>query len=315
MANNGGQQSNNGPTQHETTRGHTGNNDNQDQQHRPNGGQHAPKRRTKSQQAVYNRVPTAIIEEAQLHPAWIPPPTYDATAKDIHYQRTLDRVTGLIQVIQAADSAGDDPSAHEMELSIHKLSILLMKPFKAQLQSHRRAVDYWSGKLASQQRRSHQLFREIEHSRAQLYRAQQQLANAERERGDVLQTDSSYAPWQPADDSDHHFDHELHTNQERQRAAQATKAAMETASPMTPAPAKRHPTTPRAPSPTNGSNFDGGGILNDGTLTLHNSTLAHNSADFGGGITSDNEGSQRLLLNELADWDTTTEELCAAGRP
>lgn len=38
-------------------------------------------------------------------------------------------------------------------------------------------------------------------------------------------------------------------------------------------------------------------------------------ADFGGGIDSDNEGSQRLLLNELADWDKDTEDLCAAGRP
>ena len=38
-------------------------------------------------------------------------------------------------------------------------------------------------------------------------------------------------------------------------------------------------------------------------------------ADFGGGITSADEGSQRLLLNELANWDEDTEALCAAGRP
>jgi len=38
-------------------------------------------------------------------------------------------------------------------------------------------------------------------------------------------------------------------------------------------------------------------------------------ADFGGGIDSDSEGSQRLLLNSMADWDDDTERLCAEGRP
>jgi hypothetical protein len=38
-------------------------------------------------------------------------------------------------------------------------------------------------------------------------------------------------------------------------------------------------------------------------------------ADFGGGITSENEGSQRLLLNELAAWDEDTAALCEAGQP
>ncbi len=38
-------------------------------------------------------------------------------------------------------------------------------------------------------------------------------------------------------------------------------------------------------------------------------------ADFGGGITSGDEGSQRILLNNLAKWDDTTEEHCLAGRP
>ena len=38
-------------------------------------------------------------------------------------------------------------------------------------------------------------------------------------------------------------------------------------------------------------------------------------ADFGGGIDSDNEGTQRLLLNSMADWDDDTEKLCAEGRP
>ncbi len=38
-------------------------------------------------------------------------------------------------------------------------------------------------------------------------------------------------------------------------------------------------------------------------------------ADFGSGFTSNDEGVQRLLLNSLADWDDTTVELCAEGRP
>jgi len=38
-------------------------------------------------------------------------------------------------------------------------------------------------------------------------------------------------------------------------------------------------------------------------------------ADFGGGVTSDNEGSQVILLNELAKWDEVTETLCEEGRP
>ena len=38
-------------------------------------------------------------------------------------------------------------------------------------------------------------------------------------------------------------------------------------------------------------------------------------ADFGGTFTTDNEGFQRLMLNNLADWDDSTEELCAEGRP
>jgi hypothetical protein len=38
-------------------------------------------------------------------------------------------------------------------------------------------------------------------------------------------------------------------------------------------------------------------------------------ADFGGTFTTDNEGFQRLMLNNLADWDDVTEERCAEGRP
>lgn len=38
-------------------------------------------------------------------------------------------------------------------------------------------------------------------------------------------------------------------------------------------------------------------------------------ADFGGGFDMEDEGSQRLLLNSLLDWDHTTEALCAEGRP
>lgn len=38
-------------------------------------------------------------------------------------------------------------------------------------------------------------------------------------------------------------------------------------------------------------------------------------ADFGAGINSDSEGSQRLLLNNLDSWDKETEALCEAGRP
>jgi len=38
-------------------------------------------------------------------------------------------------------------------------------------------------------------------------------------------------------------------------------------------------------------------------------------ADFGGNLTSDHEGTQRLLLNSMADWDADTEKLCEEGRP
>ena len=38
-------------------------------------------------------------------------------------------------------------------------------------------------------------------------------------------------------------------------------------------------------------------------------------ADFGAGINSDSEGSQRLLLNNLDSWDKETEKNCAEGRP
>ena len=38
-------------------------------------------------------------------------------------------------------------------------------------------------------------------------------------------------------------------------------------------------------------------------------------ADFGAGIDSEDEGTQRLLLNNLAKWDEETEALCAQGRP
>lgn len=38
-------------------------------------------------------------------------------------------------------------------------------------------------------------------------------------------------------------------------------------------------------------------------------------ADFGSGFTSDDEGVQRILLNNLAAWDDDTEVLCAEGRP
>lgn len=38
-------------------------------------------------------------------------------------------------------------------------------------------------------------------------------------------------------------------------------------------------------------------------------------ADFGGGLNSESEAAQRILLNELAAWDEETEDLCAAGRP
>jgi hypothetical protein len=38
-------------------------------------------------------------------------------------------------------------------------------------------------------------------------------------------------------------------------------------------------------------------------------------ADFGGGINSDNESSQRLLLNNLKSWDDETEALCEEGLP
>jgi hypothetical protein len=36
-------------------------------------------------------------------------------------------------------------------------------------------------------------------------------------------------------------------------------------------------------------------------------------ADWGAGFTSDDDGIQRLMLNALADWDETTDELCASG--
>lgn len=51
----------------------------------------------------------------------------------------------------------------------------------------------------------------------------------------------------------------------------------------------------------------------DGTL-LHVYGLWR-EADFGAGITSADEGSQRILLNNLKQWDDDTEEHCAAGRP
>jgi hypothetical protein len=38
-------------------------------------------------------------------------------------------------------------------------------------------------------------------------------------------------------------------------------------------------------------------------------------ADFGTGFTSDDEGVQRILLNNLASWDQDTNDLCAEGRP
>lgn len=38
-------------------------------------------------------------------------------------------------------------------------------------------------------------------------------------------------------------------------------------------------------------------------------------ADFGSGFTSDDTAVQRILLNNLADWDDTTEETCATGIP
>ncbi len=38
-------------------------------------------------------------------------------------------------------------------------------------------------------------------------------------------------------------------------------------------------------------------------------------ASFGAGLTSDDEGVQRILLNNLADWDRTTEATCAEGLP
>lgn len=38
-------------------------------------------------------------------------------------------------------------------------------------------------------------------------------------------------------------------------------------------------------------------------------------ADFGSGFTSDDTAVQRIVLNNLADWDTTTEETCAEGVP
>ena len=51
----------------------------------------------------------------------------------------------------------------------------------------------------------------------------------------------------------------------------------------------------------------------DGTL-LHVYGLWR-EADFGAGITSGDEGSQRILLNNLKQWDDDTEAHCAAGRP
>ena len=51
----------------------------------------------------------------------------------------------------------------------------------------------------------------------------------------------------------------------------------------------------------------------DGTL-LHVYGLWR-QADFGAGITSADEGSQRILLNNLKQWDDETETHCAEGRP
>lgn len=38
-------------------------------------------------------------------------------------------------------------------------------------------------------------------------------------------------------------------------------------------------------------------------------------AEYGAGFSTEDEGVQRLLLNNLAAWDETTEELCATGIP
>lgn len=38
-------------------------------------------------------------------------------------------------------------------------------------------------------------------------------------------------------------------------------------------------------------------------------------ADFGSGFTSEDEGVQRILLNNLVDWDDTTAEICEEGLP
>ena len=38
-------------------------------------------------------------------------------------------------------------------------------------------------------------------------------------------------------------------------------------------------------------------------------------ADWGSGFTSDDEGVQRILLNNLIAWDDDTEKLCEEGRP
>jgi hypothetical protein len=38
-------------------------------------------------------------------------------------------------------------------------------------------------------------------------------------------------------------------------------------------------------------------------------------ADFGSGFSMEDEGTQRILLNNLLDWDTNTTALCEEGRP
>ena len=38
-------------------------------------------------------------------------------------------------------------------------------------------------------------------------------------------------------------------------------------------------------------------------------------ADFGSGFTSEDKGVQRILLNNLIDWDDTTADLCENGLP
>lgn len=52
----------------------------------------------------------------------------------------------------------------------------------------------------------------------------------------------------------------------------------------------------------------------DPGLTLHAYAMWR-QADWGAGLTSDDEAVQRLVLNGMADWDTDTEAICAAGGP